>query len=994
MTHLLTVTRPIEEDLLQKVKEYRNSLFLTDPDVDRERLKSTKGERVVGTCEWIIENVTYQSWLHGDNHLLWISGGPGKGKTMLSIFLTEELEKTNQNTRASEVIFYFCTAQDGKRNTTIAILRSLVYQIIGKRPELSSLVQPFFETSEKTRQTLLSFETLWIIFRNLVGDVNHGMIYCVRDGLDECDDSSVQSMIPKIINLFSPGSSHSTDNHFKLVIVSRDIHSLRGSAQVKLDPDNDEHVTSDIELFVSHKMQDLSSRIEGFADIQELVHKTLLERSEGTFLWVGFVVYELSQKCTRIQVLDALQELPKGLSAIYDRMLLQIESNERQASSRILQWVTMAVRPLTLLELVEATGVRSPPQISSKQVLCDEIDLCRPLLKVQAEEVGLVHESARDYLMRENHDRNEVLEEFRIKPENTHLELAKTCLGCVERNFQGPIGVKRDTTPLNGYATRYWPHHARSSSSLAMQLLHMSKSFFQKNSDIRKRWWEEYRGCEFVHGDLSFPPSPWPLACYLGIIPWAREIMRKRRWKHWGRNGVNKRIGGDCMALHLAAKRLEQPMVALLLHHGADIAAKTTLGETALHLAAKTWDESMAELLLHNGADIAAKTWSGDTALHLALEWGYEWMAELLLRHGADVAARTKSGKTALHYAAMSLLGAESKIMMLINHGADVNASTSSGSRALHYATFRGHEATVRLLLNHGADINAARSDGLTALHHAVFDGHKAVVKILLNYGADTNMSIFSGFTAIHCVAAKGHEATVRLLLDHGADVNTADSYGRTALHQAAFRGHEAVVKSLLDHGADANTSTSSGSTALHHAASGGHEATVRLLLDYRADVNASTSSGSTVLHHAASGGHEAIVPLLLDYGVDVNASNSFGETALYGAASGEHEAIVRLLLDHGAAVDEALFGAAFEGRKKVVQLLLEHGADIERDGSPALYGAARGGHKSVVRLLLDRGAVISAHERSARADDHWSKRGELRMHKEAMTLLRREGAT
>ncbi len=54
--------------------------------------------------------------------------------------------------------------------------------------------------------------------------------------------------------------------------------------QVKLDPDNEEQVASDIELFISVWVKELS-RIEGFNDnFYVIVQKTFLERSEGTFL--------------------------------------------------------------------------------------------------------------------------------------------------------------------------------------------------------------------------------------------------------------------------------------------------------------------------------------------------------------------------------------------------------------------------------------------------------------------------------------------------------------------------------------------------------------------------------------------------------------------------------------------------------------------------------------------------------------------------------------
>lgn len=104
--------------------------------------------RVDGTCEWIIQNKSYISWLYGDTRLLWISGGPGKGKTMLSMFLTEE----GTITEDGELIFYFCSHQDEKRNTAVTVLRGLLYQIIRKRPKLAKHVLPYFDTPEKTNR--------------------------------------------------------------------------------------------------------------------------------------------------------------------------------------------------------------------------------------------------------------------------------------------------------------------------------------------------------------------------------------------------------------------------------------------------------------------------------------------------------------------------------------------------------------------------------------------------------------------------------------------------------------------------------------------------------------------------------------------------------------------------------------------------------------------------------------------------------------------------
>jgi hypothetical protein len=79
---------------------------------------------------------------------------------MLSIFLTEELERISQNTENAELLFYFCSHQDEKRNTAVAILRGLVYQIIAKCPNLTKHALSYFETPEKVQLTLSSLDAL------------------------------------------------------------------------------------------------------------------------------------------------------------------------------------------------------------------------------------------------------------------------------------------------------------------------------------------------------------------------------------------------------------------------------------------------------------------------------------------------------------------------------------------------------------------------------------------------------------------------------------------------------------------------------------------------------------------------------------------------------------------------------------------------------------------------------------------------------------------
>jgi len=62
------------------------------------------------------------------SQLLWVSSVPGKGKTMLSIFLAEELEREVIQPQDTAFVQYFCHRKDENRNTAVAIMRGLIFR--------------------------------------------------------------------------------------------------------------------------------------------------------------------------------------------------------------------------------------------------------------------------------------------------------------------------------------------------------------------------------------------------------------------------------------------------------------------------------------------------------------------------------------------------------------------------------------------------------------------------------------------------------------------------------------------------------------------------------------------------------------------------------------------------------------------------------------------------------------------------------------------------
>ena len=725
------------------------ALFLTDPRDDRQHLVNTKGSRVNGTCEWIKSNTLYDSWLHSHSQLLWLSGGPGKGKTMLSVFLAEELERTAKDVQNTLFLQYFCDNKDAKRNTAITIIRGLIFQLLQFRSKLFDYILPSFKIQKESLFTDSSFETLWRVFNNMLRDPVVGNIYCVLDGLDECDEASLEVLLGKLKALFSPKTG--PPHRLKMIVVSRNLPKfipelLTGVPRIRLDPDADGEVNDDVQRFITERVERLPAYKLCPETLRISVKKVFRERAQGTFLWVALVAKAL-RNCEATEIRRVLDQFPPGLDELYGRMLLQIDSDRRELAAKILLWVVMAIRPLTLSELGTAVGIDTPEPsdgFSLAEAVRDQVSYCGSFLTIETDEVGLIHQSAKDYLLRETQDNNPELEAFRVKKEVGNLKIARKCMDYLENGALqgGKISLRvmdpdwQDAAhvkpfPLLSYAALHWPEHARSLSCSA-DIFDLSRPFYHKKSQIRESWLEIY----WAAVEYCRPPNSFPLlhlASYFGILPLAENLVRKHGWMKRVRcsHNMNKRDSDGNTALAWAARRGHEAVVRLLLEKGADIKAKDDDRRAVLSAAAERGHEAVVRLLLEKGIDIEVKDNGGRTVLQAAARGGHEAVVRLLLENGADIEAKGCYYKmTALHWAAER--GHEAVVRLLLEKGADIEAKDNGGRTVLQVAAREGHEAVVRLLLKKGADIKTKDNGGVTTLQAAVIFGHEAVVRLLL----------------------------------------------------------------------------------------------------------------------------------------------------------------------------------------------------------------------------------------------------------------------
>ncbi|KAJ9643045.1 hypothetical protein H2199_004567 [Coniosporium tulheliwenetii] len=685
------------------VEECLAALFLTDPRDDRSNLIHKKGDRVGGTCQWIKEDESYTSWFQSWSELLWVSGGPGKGKTMLSIFLAQELEWVARNENAV-FMQYFCDNKDERLNTA---------------------------------------------------------------------------------------------------------------------------------KFITKKVDELSLAGNYTPELRSCVEAVFRWRAEGTFLWVGLVAKEL-EKYTHDEVKVALDRFPRGLDELYARMLLHIPARRRTITAKILRWIVMAVRPLTLSELSAAIGTTADFSrgVSCEHVTMTQVSNCGYLLTLTTDQhetrVNLIHQSAKDYLLRKVPDPSPELEIFRIDEETADSEIALECQnyyqkaipigGCTEYGY---VEAHR-AFPLLKYAAYHWPDHARRVSDPESGIFDLSLPFY-RNKLVLESW---LRPCENIYqfDDMPYSNSLFHVISYLGLVALAKKLLHNKRWKYRLKRilSIKSRHGTGTTPLHLAVQSGHREMVQLLLKEGADLRGRDYMERTALDIAVQWRNEALIRLLVEEGADIMAYDRRGETALHKAASEGSAAVVELLLEMGADVRAKDRWGKTALH-AAASAHGSV-VVRLLLENGADLRAEDREGETALHDTISRGFDpwekgaAVVRLL----------------AVLHAAVD--EDIVWLLLDYGADPRAEDRLGRSVLHALVRSEHKGDavldiMELLFDYGADPRAEDYRGRSVLYEAVrWHADEEVIQLLLDEGADPNVEDLNGNTALRYAEKRGDKTVIRLL--------------------------------------------------------------------------------------------------------------------------------------------------------------------
>jgi ankyrin repeat protein len=435
---------------------------------------------------------------------------------------------------------------------------------------------------------------------------------------------------------------------------------------------------------------------------------------------------EVLRHCFPANLRRALEELPKSLDETYKRILNEINNANREHAYRLLQCLTVALRPLRVEELAEvlafdltAGGI---PKLNAAWRWEDKeeavLSACSSLVSVVIDDgsrvVQFSHFSVKEFLASNRlASCTEEVSQFHIPIEPSHTILAQACFGvllCLD-DHTDEDGVGK--IPLYQYAAEYWVEHTQV-RNVELQLKDAIDCFFDMDNPHFSAWakLERTRYHDLFDTSVPHPAAPLYFAAWFGFYGLVERLIIKHPQQ------INQLGSPEGTALHASVDGGKFEVSQLLFAHGADIDARNAYAYTPLHLASIRGHFKIGTWLLDHGADVNANSTGGWTALHFAACKRHLNTCRILLERNAEVNSRITSDRSTPSRGSTpcvlaSKMGYLDIVQLLLDYNADVQVCNSRGETAFDVARGSNYQEIRRLLSQRAAEQPGRMDDGV-----------------------------------------------------------------------------------------------------------------------------------------------------------------------------------------------------------------------------------------------------------------------------------------
>ena len=822
-------------------------------------------DRATGTCDWLFSLESYHHWISAKGSpLLWIRGSPGTGKSTLCSAIIDDLWKNEQEDDL--VAFLLYDDRPDRFDAAQCILDTLMYELRGYQQRVihggGSIVIPM-ETENLSRPMLR--EEFQLRLRSLLVSIEkETRMFLVLDGLDH--DEWIKEVV--MTEIGEANVTRKGPNKFRCAIATQDliVPSLSHFRVMSLDLDVEPGVRRDLHTFTIGGLAAIIDKHATYRGSVATLATRLLSRANGVFLWTALALERLDRIENFDELEKAISSIPSTVHGIYQEELRAIPAHNIDAVQKILSWLTVADRSLSLSELEEALTIEETDLSHVSAHRADSVArsqsrgrirrLCGSLVTIAKDGVArLRHPSLRAHLLLERSSRPP-----RYPVLEAHELVARTCLSLLNP-------AAKENASIFGIKTR----------SLGTREIKSSLTEY-----AAANWLLHYRLAETYSRILA------------GTLQRCLVLTLNNACEHFNISPSRRSV---------------------------------QIANTNLRISASHGLVSLAHMCLEMGTDPEAGSCNRcKTPFALAAASGQLETANLLLKHSISSTSQVLYGaEEMLRVAVTNRL--TDKIHILLKNGANVNTvDHASGQTLLHRIAASGDWKLVGLLMDYNADVNAVIPFTLeTPLHLAAVHGHLQVARYLVDghnfsekevetYDSIVQQSYYQSWThnllsddgqignLVWEVGARDSaEDDLKKLFSWSgrySDVNMKTSEGLTALDLAASRGHEDIVRFLLESGAMLQKTKKVPYMALQAAAENGHMATVKLLLAAGSDMHQRFETLGTTIKLASMKGHDDVADLLVwhCFNGEISNTKNFSWPLLRLATKSRHN-IVRDLI-------------------------------------------------------------------------------------------------
>ena len=178
------------EDDYKRIERDRRHIFirqwLSADDAfveDQDSYNQTRGIDS-SSGHWLLQKTEMKKWMTPEQEkpsLVWMTGQPGAGKTILTSLVVHCCQKQFGERDETAVLWFYCKHADVSRDNLLAIARSLIWQVYRQNP---GLLDWLYEEALKFSQAPLTEKRCKDILLTAFESMHE--TYVIIDGVDEC----------------------------------------------------------------------------------------------------------------------------------------------------------------------------------------------------------------------------------------------------------------------------------------------------------------------------------------------------------------------------------------------------------------------------------------------------------------------------------------------------------------------------------------------------------------------------------------------------------------------------------------------------------------------------------------------------------------------------------------------------------------------------------------------------------------------------------------